>query len=328
MGCGSSATPTQNADESSIKEQEVRHDSSSSTCESPKLQDSSDQKAVTVQHHDQKPPLYIEVTEAMRRNRIDPESSPGSTQPAVSPASIKPAVVRVSPKSARRISPKVPSRSKDSRTSSTVKVYTVRAPTPPVDATEDLGSRKPEPEVVSRGASKDTRPNTQPEPEEESQPPLQWVPHVSEDGLLYFFNDSSGKSIWELPKEDQVVPTYWSEHVQDGQVFYFNSSTGETSWELVPGAVVVEPEEDDEDLEASVQAATEPGTPKMLAGIASSSPHRSSELPPSLDAMSSTLLPESNFEDFKTWAQSMCMDVPKLKAYSGPSMPVMGPPPR
>eukprot|EP00931_Biecheleriopsis_adriatica_P057835 TRINITY_DN34335_c0_g1_i1.p1 TRINITY_DN34335_c0_g1~~TRINITY_DN34335_c0_g1_i1.p1 ORF type:complete len:267 (-),score=42.43 TRINITY_DN34335_c0_g1_i1:235-1035(-) len=70
-------------------------------------------------------------------------------------------------------------------------------------------------------------------------PLLLWVPHVSREGLLYFYNESTQESVWELKEHDAIVPTYWSEHWQDGKVFYCNRSNGETSWRLVPGGVVV-----------------------------------------------------------------------------------------
>jgi uncharacterized protein with LGFP repeats len=69
--------------------------------------------------------------------------------------------------------------------------------------------------------------------------PAGWEELTTDDGRVYYANESTGETSWDLPTESSGsgsggsdLPPGWEElTTDDGRVYYANDSTGETSWD-------------------------------------------------------------------------------------------------
>jgi len=57
-----------------------------------------------------------------------------------------------------------------------------------------------------------------------------WKRMETEDGEIFFFNETTGESVWEDPTMTDLSPGWKVYYDDEGDPYYFNNSTGQTSW--------------------------------------------------------------------------------------------------
>lgn len=82
-------------------------------------------------------------------------------------------------------------------------------------------------------------------PKEAPKLPPGWEQHTTEEGEVYYYNESLDESSWVLPTGSGGR---WTRHLdENGDVYFYNPVTDESKWELTPEDEALLDEEDDSD---------------------------------------------------------------------------------
>ena len=59
--------------------------------------------------------------------------------------------------------------------------------------------------------------------------PKVWQEHFSEEGYIYYYQEATGESLWEMPEGEnvQILSQYQD---NEGSWYWFNNTTGDTTW--------------------------------------------------------------------------------------------------
>ena len=55
-----------------------------------------------------------------------------------------------------------------------------------------------------------------------------WREYFADTGETYYYNDSTGESVWDFPDGDSQVLSQYQD--DDGNYYWYNWTTGETQW--------------------------------------------------------------------------------------------------